>query len=131
MTRSTKRKGFVTADELISGLSSEARARVEARAAELISEELTLRDLRKAGDLTQEQMAKSLGVGQEHVSRLERRSDMLLSTLAGYVKAMGGDLKLVIAFPGRPPVTITRLGDVFDGDSVSPPRRKAKAPRAG
>ena len=76
-------------NELIKGWPAERIAGVEARAKELIAEELTLRDLRKAHSLTQVQVAKTLGIGQEHVSRLEHQSDMLLSTLASYVRAMG------------------------------------------
>ena len=51
-------------------------------------------------------VAEVLGVGQESVSRLEKRSDLLLSTLRGYVKAMGGELRLVAEFPNRPPVLL-------------------------
>jgi transcriptional regulator with XRE-family HTH domain len=112
-------------DELTKGWSTARLARVEARAKKLIAEELTLRDLRKARALTQVQLAKALGIGQEHVSRLEQRTDMLLSTLAGYVKAMGGDLRLVAEFPDRPPVTLANLADVFE-----PERPQANVPRA-
>jgi hypothetical protein len=51
-------------------------------------------------------MAEVLGIGQESVSRLEKRSDLLLSTLRGYVKAMGGELRLVAEFPNRPPILL-------------------------
>ena len=87
------------------------RARVEARAQELIEEELTLRDLRQAQHLTQERMAELLGVEQENVSRLERRADLLLSTLSSYVAAMGGKLRLMAEFPNRKPVAVA-LGDL-------------------
>jgi len=98
------------------------RARVEARAKELIEEELTLRDLRQAQHLTQERMAALLGVEQENVSRLERRADLLLSTLSGYVAAMGGKLRLVAEFPNRKPVTVA-LGDLNGEDTPKPRRR--------
>jgi DNA-binding XRE family transcriptional regulator len=62
-------------------LSPARRKKVEARAAELIAEEMTLRELRRARKLTQVRMAKSLGVTQDGVSRLEKRSDLMLSTL--------------------------------------------------
>ena len=64
----------------------------------------TLRDLRLAAQQTQEQLAATLGVGQDTISRLEKRSDMLLSTLRHYVESMGGKLELVAQFPNRPPV---------------------------
>ena len=60
-------------DDVLSAFTPEQRARVEARAQELIEEELTLRDLRHAQHLTQERLAELLGVEQENVSRIERR----------------------------------------------------------
>lgn len=89
----------------MNSLPPERRAQVEARAEALIAEEMTLRDLRKARDLTQERMAELLGVGQESISRLESRADMLLSTLRSYITAMGGSLDLVVRFPDRPAVS--------------------------
>jgi DNA-binding XRE family transcriptional regulator len=68
-----------TYEELMAELTTERRARVEARTAELIAEEKSLRDLRHARQLTQQHMAKKLGVRQHSISRLEQRSDMLLS----------------------------------------------------
>ena len=93
--------------------SQERLAAVEARAAQLIAEELTMRDLRLARDLTQVQLARLLGIGQEQVSRLEQKSDMLLSTLASYVQAMGGRLRFIAEFPDRPAVEVARFADVF------------------
>ncbi len=71
----------------------------------------TLKDLRKRAGQTQEEMATSLGVGQETISRLEKRSDMLLSTLHDYVETIGGQLALVAIFPEQPPVIIDHRGD--------------------
>ncbi|MBK1621776.1 transcriptional regulator [Lamprobacter modestohalophilus] len=98
-----------TFTEVMNSLPEERRARVEARADRLIAEEMTLRDLRKARDLTQVRMAERLGVGQDNVSRLEGRADMLLSTLRNYVQAMGGSLDLIARFPDRPDVTLSGL----------------------
>ena len=88
-----------TLADKIQQLPAVRRKKVEARAAELIAEELSLRDLRKAMNRTQMDVAKALKVGQDTVSRYEQRSDMLLSTLQGYVHAMGGELDLVVDFP--------------------------------
>ena len=85
---------------------------MEARAAELIAEEMSLRDLRKALSRTQVDLAKTLKVGQDTVSRYEQRSDMLLSTLQSYIHAMGGELDLVVTFPNRKPVKLKALGVV-------------------
>jgi transcriptional regulator with XRE-family HTH domain len=93
-------------DDVIAALPKERQQRVEARAMELA----TLKDLRQAAQQTQEQLAAALGVGQDTISRLEKRSDMLLSTLRHYVESMGGTLELVAQFPNRPPVVIEHLG---------------------
>ncbi len=87
------------------------RKKVEARAAELIAEEMTLRELRKARKLTQVRIAKELGITQDSVSRLEKRSDLLLSTLRKTVEAMGGNLSLVAEFPDRAPVVLSGIAE--------------------
>jgi DNA-binding XRE family transcriptional regulator len=101
-------------EKILSALPLAERKRIEKRATELISEELSLRALRKAMGQTQAQLARDMGVGQDTISRYERRSDMLLSTLREYVRAMGGDLKLIAEFPNRPPVRIQALSDLAD-----------------
>ena len=101
----------VNVDDKIKKLSPAQRKKVEARAAELIAEEMTLRELRKARKLTQVRMAKALGVTQDSVSRLEKRSDLLLSTLRKTVQAMGGNLSLVAEFPDRAPVVLSGISD--------------------
>jgi DNA-binding XRE family transcriptional regulator len=98
-----------TLTDVMNTLPEERRARVQARADRLIAEEMTLRDLRRARDLTQVRMAELLGVGQDNISRLEGRADMLLSTLRSYVQAMGGSLDLVARFPDRPDVSLSGL----------------------
>ena len=100
-------------DDFMQTFTPAQQAKVKARGAALIEQELTLRSLRQAHDLTQERMAALLGVKQENVSRLERRTDLLLSTMASYIEAMGGKLKLVAEFPGQKPVVIKALAD-FD-----------------
>lgn len=101
----------VNVDEKIKKLSAAQRKKVEARAAALIAEEMTLRDLRKARQLTQARMAEELGITQDGVSRLEKRSDLLLSTLRKTVEAMGGRLSLVAEFPDRAPVVLTGIAE--------------------
>lgn len=98
-------------DDIIKSLSPARRKKVEARAAELIAEEMTLRELRKARKLTQVRVAKKLGITQDSVSRLEQRSDLLLSTLRKTVEAMGGNLSLVAEFPDRAPVVLAGISD--------------------
>ena len=101
----------VNVDDKIKTLSAAQRKRVETRAAELIAEEMTLRDLRKARQLTQARMAEELGITQDGVSRLEKRSDLLLSTLRKTVEAMGGSLSLIAEFPDRAPVVLTGIAE--------------------
>ncbi len=79
--------------------------------AELIAEEMSLREPRHARTLTQVRMARRLGITQDSVSRLEKRSDLLLSTLRKAVEAMGGSLSLVAEFPDRAPVVLSGLAE--------------------
>jgi transcriptional regulator with XRE-family HTH domain len=99
----------VPLEEMMARLPEDRRRRVAARAAELVAEEMSLRALRKAMGKTQATVARKLGVKQENVSRLEQRTDMLLSTLNDYVRAAGGSLHLVAEFEGRPPVRLAGL----------------------
>ena len=109
-------------DAIIRKLSPAQRKKVEARAAQLIAEEMTLRELRHARKLTQVRMAKALGITQDGVSRLEKRSDLLLSTLRKTVEAMGGHLSLIAEFPDRAPVVLSGMA----GDDPKPKRRSRR-----
>ena len=102
----------VALKKVLARKSPERRARIKADAKRMIAEELTLRDLRKAHELTQEKVAALLGVKQGSISDLEKRSDILLSTLREYIQALGGELQLRATFPGRPAVTIKTFSDV-------------------
>ncbi len=98
-----------TLKEVIESLPAAQRAAVEARAAELIEEELSLRDLRKKLDFTQVDVARRLKKGQDVVSRIEQRGDLLLSTLNDYIHSLGGELELVAHFKDRPPMRIASV----------------------
>jgi transcriptional regulator with XRE-family HTH domain len=108
----------VNVNEIIRKLSPAERKKVEHRAAEIIAEEMSLRDIRKARKLTQARVAKTLGITQDSVSRLEKRSDLLISTLRKTVKAMGGDVRIVAQFPDRSPIVVSHLAEEH-------PRRKS------
>lgn len=84
-------------NELRSKMKPEAQARAKARADDLIKE-MALADLRRARALTQQQLAKSLCVNQAWISKVERQADMYLSTLRGYVEALGGRLEVSARF---------------------------------
>jgi len=85
-------------NELRAKMSPEAQSRAAARA-EAMLVEMQLQELRKARHVTQVEVAKAMSVEQAAVSKLERRDDMYVSTLREYVKALGGELKLVASFP--------------------------------
>lgn len=92
-------------DQIIASLPPKRRAKIEQRVNELA----TLKDLREAVERTQEDLATRLGVGQDTVSRIERRSDILLSTLRRHVEATGGELELIARFPNRAPLIIDHI----------------------
>ena len=83
---------------------SAARAHFDAVLAEIHEHQATLAQVRRAKSLTQSTIANLLGMDQSEVSRLERRSDMLLSTLRSFIQAAGGELQLVATFPNSSPV---------------------------
>ncbi|MUG99184.1 helix-turn-helix domain-containing protein [Scytonema sp. UIC 10036] len=93
-------------------LPDERKQRIQARAEELETEYLTLQELRKAAGLTQAEISRSLRMPQSNVSRLERESDMLLSTLRNYIDAIGGNLTIVVELPNQPPVRLNTLSDL-------------------
>jgi DNA-binding XRE family transcriptional regulator len=103
-------------DDAVNAHPRKGNKRIQTETAEFA----TLKDLRKAALRTQEDLAAALGVGQDTISRLEKRSDMLLSTLRHYVESVGGKLALIAEFPNRPPVVIDHLGE------DNPPRAKKK-----
>ncbi len=100
----------VTLEEILQALPEERRQRIEQRAAEMIAEEMNLRELRRQRRLTQAHLSKKLKIGQEGVSRIERRQDMNVSTLRSYVEGIGGELWIEARFPDQPPVVLTGLG---------------------
>jgi hypothetical protein len=97
-------------NEIMGKLPAARRAKIEQRGAGLIRDEMTLMQLRKDLNLTQEQMADILEKRQAEVSKFEKRGDMLISTLRGYIRALGGELELVARLPGRDPVKLSELG---------------------
>lgn len=103
--------------EIWDGLSAERREQIQARTDELEAECLTLQELRKTAGLTQASLSEDLQMPQSNVSRLEKSSDMLLSTLRSYVEAVGGQLNLTVELPDKPPIVLSGLGDLLDTPS--------------
>ena len=123
-------------------MSPEAKARAEERAKEL-RHEIDLATLRQALKLSQQQIAKRMRVNQPEVAKIEKRADMLLSTLGAVLRAMGADLKIVASFPNHD-IQIRSLGKLTNGARVRrvprakkpavvgrPRRVSAKTPAAG
>jgi DNA-binding XRE family transcriptional regulator len=97
-------------NELREKMSPERRARNAAATKAMIAE-LPLQELRHARELTQATLAEAMECGQDEISKLERRADMLVSTLRRYVEAMGGRLDIVATFPDGE-VRISNLGEL-------------------
>lgn len=97
--------------QIVDRLPDGERKGIVRRTHELIAEELSLQELRKAMAVTQVQVARSLGKRQDEISRIEQRGDLLLSTLRDYVQSLGGELELLCTFKDRGAVRI-RTGKV-------------------
>ena len=104
-------------------LTPERRERIEVETERLHQEYLTLQQLRKAKALTQAQLAETLGIRQATIAKMEKRSDLMISTLRSYIEAMGGRLNLIVEFPGRLPVHLGGLGDV---EQPTPPSKAVR-----
>jgi DNA-binding XRE family transcriptional regulator len=101
-----------TLQEKLHALPAARRKKVAARADQLIREEMTMRELRKARNITQVELAKALHVKQEQISRIEKRTDLHISTLRRQVEALGGELTLMATFPKGAPIKIVGFGQL-------------------
>lgn len=102
----------ISIEDYIKTLPLERQEAIERRAQELIAEEKTLQELRKAAACSQVQLAQTLGVNQAAISKMERRTDMYVSTLRSFVEGMGGSLDIIATFPRKPPVKISQFQDL-------------------
>ena len=84
----------------------EREERVAQRAAALRTA-YRLAALREGRGLTQTEVAQRMGTVQPHIARVEARDDVYLSTLASFIEALGGELRLQAVFPGEEPVEVT------------------------
>ena len=120
-----------TLSEMIDALPKQRRERVEARYRELKDEVESLRELRKAAGKAQADIAATLKIKQPSVSKIEKQTDMYLSTLRSYVEAIGGELDLVVRLPSRRVMRLHRLGEVLSGSAKpAAQRRVARSPSA-
>jgi DNA-binding XRE family transcriptional regulator len=122
-----------TLDQVIAELPPERQERIEARYQELKREVEGLRELRELAGKAQAEVASTLNIKQPSVSKIERQTDMYLSTLRNYVEAIGGRLELIVTLPKRPALHLQQLGDALGAAEVSPTkaeRRRKKSARA-
>jgi len=117
-------------EEVFKEFSAEDQAWIKQRAGELKAEELNLREVRRLRKLTQAHLSRKLKIGQEGVSRIEKCTDLYLSTLRSYVEAVGGKLSLMVEFPDRPPVILAGLGENTGNDEGKSKARKRVRPSA-
>lgn len=103
----------INVKDYIQTLPTKQKREIEHRAQKLIAEEKTLQELRKAVSCSQVQLAQALGVKQAAISKMERRTDLYVSSLRSFIEAMGGSLDIIANFPHKTPVKITQFQD-FD-----------------
>ena len=97
-------------NELRQKMDPARRARNEVVAQEMLAE-MALAELRKAAGLTQVELAQVLGVSQANLSKLERQSDIQVSTLRRLIEAIGGQLELVVTLPQGNKIRVTQFSE--------------------
>jgi DNA-binding Xre family transcriptional regulator len=103
--------------ELEAKMSAEAIARSDARYREMIAE-MPLHELRRARGISQEKLAKVLHIKQPNVAKLEKRTDIYISTLRVTIEAMGGTLDIVARFPDGS-VKITNFSSIGESETTA------------
>jgi DNA-binding XRE family transcriptional regulator len=101
-----------TLKDVMAELPEDERQAVKARAAELRQELEGLKALRLLAERSQEQIADALGVKQPAIHKIERQTDLYLSTLRRFVEAAGGTLELRVSLPGKGTLHLTGIGDL-------------------
>lgn len=119
-----------TLNQVISEMPAERQERIQARYLEKKAEVESLRELRqKFSAKVQARIAAALNIKQPSVSKIEKQSDMLISTLRHYVEALGGELDLSVRMPTGARVRIHNLGDLLKGKRARPVKRKHESKR--
>ena len=118
-------------NEIIAELPLDEQQAIEARYQELKQEVEGLHELRQITGKAQADIASALNIKQPSVSKIEKQTDMYLSTLRSYVEAVGGKLELTVQLPKRPALRIRHLGEVSPAEMRTPARRGsgARSPR--
>ena len=113
-------------NQIIASLPADEQADIESRYQELKQEVESLRELRQIAGKAQEDIATALKIKQPSVSKIEKQADMYLSTLRGYVEAIGGELELTVRLPSRPVLHLRSLGDMVVERKAPPTARRGK-----
>jgi DNA-binding XRE family transcriptional regulator len=100
-----------TLKQVLDTLPTDERAEIDRRYKELVNEVESLKELRRLSARSQAKIAKKLKISQPAVSKIEKQADMYLSTLRGYIEAVGGELDVIVRLPGRKPVKVMSLED--------------------
>ena len=101
-----------THSDIMAKLPPARRARIEARTAELVAEVEGLAALRKLAERSQAEMARELNIKQPSVHKIEKQTDLYLSTLRKFIEAAGGTLELRVELPGKGTMSLTGVGDI-------------------
>jgi len=104
----------VTHEEMLARLPKERQDRIAKRATELLGEIEGLKELRLLAERSQEEIAQALGIKQPSVLKIERQTDLYLSTLRRFVEAAGGTLELRVELPGKGTMHLTGIGEISD-----------------
>jgi predicted XRE-type DNA-binding protein len=104
--------------ELRAKMTPKARAQANELAQKMLAE-MPLHELRRARGLSQKMLAETLHVQQPSVAKLERRTDMYISTLRSHIEAMGGELEVIAKFPDGE-VKISNFGDIGRSGNAVP-----------
>ena len=104
--------------DLRAQMSPESRARAQAKTQAMLAE-MPLHELRQARGLSQKMLAEVLHVQQPSIAKMERRTDMYISTLRSHIEAMGGQLEVVARFP-EGSVKISNFSDISNASDVAP-----------
>ena len=98
--------------DVLDALPPKRRAEIDRRFKELVNEVESLKELRRLSAKSQARIAKTLKISQPAVSKIEKQTDMYLSTLRSYVEAIGGELDIIVRLPNRRPVKVKSLEDI-------------------
>jgi DNA-directed RNA polymerase specialized sigma subunit len=99
-------------ESVIAALPKEQQEAIAQQTMQLVAEEMSLRELRKARERSQRAVGEILDINQAAVSKIERRTDMYVSTLRSFVEAMGGELEIIARFPDRAPIIINQFEEL-------------------